>query len=293
MTRNLFKIIVALTAAVALLLLAAVFFVFHQSGPLAALPTPNGYDNFVKAGQALAGNFYDWPKMEADQLRPLLQTNAEALTLLRTGLGRECAVVPDFNEQLTNHFTALSTFKGLAQLLAAEGRLAELEKRTNAAARCYTESIRFGIKSAQHGVMIDVLVGLACENKGAMALEKLLPQLDAATSRELAHLLEANLETCDSAETVLQSEKGWALRTYGVRGVVSAILNHPQLRKNRLAFISKYNVQQSRTQQILLNLASHAYEMETGHRPTSPSDLVPLYLKAIPAKSAAFPLPKS
>jgi hypothetical protein len=289
MTRKLIKIIAAFAVVAGLFLLAAVLIASRPTGPQSALPNPNGYDDFVKAGESLLGSHSDWSKMDAAQLRALIQTNTATLKLLRAGLAHECAIPPDYSGQLTNHFTALSTFKSLAQLLAAEGRLAELEKRTNDAARSYAEGIRFGLKSARRGVLIDALVGLACENLGAMPLEKLLPRLEANTCRELARSIEASQAARESAEDVLQSEKNWAFRTHGVRGVVSALFTFPQMRKTRLAFISKYNAQQSRTRQLLLNLASRACELDTGHPPTAPTDLVPKYLKAIPAKPAASP----
>ena len=43
-----------------------------------------------------------------------------------------------------------------------------------------------------------------------------------------------------------------------------------------------FEKQQSQTRQLIIDLAARAYELDKGHRPTSVTDLVPDYLKAIP-----------
>jgi hypothetical protein len=44
----------------------------------------------------------------------------------------------------------------------------------------------------------------------------------------------------------------------------------------------KFKEQQTKTRQLLIDLAARAYELDKGHHPASPADLVPDYLKAIP-----------
>jgi hypothetical protein len=44
----------------------------------------------------------------------------------------------------------------------------------------------------------------------------------------------------------------------------------------------KFKEQQLKTRQLLIGLAARAYELDKGHHPASPADLVPDYLKAIP-----------
>jgi hypothetical protein len=44
----------------------------------------------------------------------------------------------------------------------------------------------------------------------------------------------------------------------------------------------KFNGQEKKTHQLIIDLAAHAYVLENGHRPASVANLVPDYLKAVP-----------
>src|SRR4029077_9002226 len=181
----------ALFAAV----LVAVAVVLTLRQPASApppLPQPNGYDDFLKASGLTAGDFSNYPVMTADELRPMVATNAEALRLVRIGLKRECRVPLTYSAtNFQAHIPDLAGIKRLAQLLAAEGRLAELKQRPADAAESYLLTIRLGQASSRGGLMIHCLVGIAVQAIGANPAEKLLPKLDAKTCRQFAAALEA------------------------------------------------------------------------------------------------------
>ncbi len=88
----------------------------------------------------------------------------------------------------------LSTLKRLAQALAAQGQLAELEKHPAAAAESYLTAIRLGVAGSRGGLLIDSLVGTAVEAIGSAGLEKLVPMLDAKQCCQTV----AALESCDA-----------------------------------------------------------------------------------------------
>jgi len=79
--------------ALLLLGLALAALVFTSSRPPAAsspLPSPNGYDDLIKAGGIIDRS--DYSLMSQAEIEALVRTNAEALKLARTGLSRECRV---------------------------------------------------------------------------------------------------------------------------------------------------------------------------------------------------------
>ena len=121
--------------------------------PLPPLPNPNGYDDFVKAQKLVVGNPADFERGSLEELRKHLAENAEVLRLVQEGLTKRCRVPISYS---TNHLVlrSLSDVKKLARLLEAAGRLAELERRTNDAARIYLETIRYGEESCRGGVMM-------------------------------------------------------------------------------------------------------------------------------------------
>jgi hypothetical protein len=140
------------------------------------LPNPNGYDDFIKAGEAVLGNWDVFPDLDHDSLRDLVSTNAEPLRLLRLGLTRQCVLPMD--TALTNTagmMNKLARMKRLVHVLAAEGRLREMENQPAEATQSYVDAIRFGNEMSRGGVLITRLVGIACEGIGYAPLAKLAP----------------------------------------------------------------------------------------------------------------------
>ena len=96
------------------------------------------------------GTTYDFGKMSQAELVSAVSTNEEALKLVRAGLSHECRVPDDYSaEYVDKLLTDLSSMKKLALLFGAEGRLAELEGRTNDAIKIYLDgrSFRAGMQS--------------------------------------------------------------------------------------------------------------------------------------------------
>ena len=253
--------------------------------PIASLPNPNGYDDLVKAGKMVTADVGDYDKIDEAQLRELVATNAEALQLLRTGLSNQCRVpAQQFSQtNMENHLNELAGFKKLAQVLAAEGRLAEMDGHPRVATKSYLDVFRFGTESARGGVIIDQMVGVAIEAIGVAHLQKLVDQLDAKSCHETA----ATLETLDSQgltwQQVMQQERDWSRRAYpGVRYELVRLMSRNSLNKDFQKVEDKFNKQQMKARQLTVDLAARAYELDKGHRPVNIADLVPDYLKAVP-----------
>jgi len=170
---------------------ALMAFTTARPPPRPPLPIPNGYDDFLAAGRALAGDLNDSSTLDHDALRELIASNAEPLRLVRLGLTRKCAL-PD--DPLSANFGVIAreliAIKKLANLLQAEGHLAEMENRSGDAARSYVDTIALGNQMSGGGVVITRLVGIACESIGTIPLIKLLPRLNCEQTRPLISELE-------------------------------------------------------------------------------------------------------
>src|SRR5437879_1005470 len=184
-----------------------------RPAPPAPLPNPNGYDDLVKAQKLMVVYTGDVTRASAEQLREHLAKNVEALKLIRAGLTRQCRIPITFS---TNYLflRSLADVKKLVWLLEAQGRLAELEHRTNDAAGIYVEAIRYGQESGRGGVMIDRLVGIACEALGINRLQQAAGGLDASTCRETIKMLQEIDRTREPVADVLRMEREWIRRTY-------------------------------------------------------------------------------
>jgi hypothetical protein len=274
----LITILVALLAVIALLV-----FKTGKAPSAPPLPQPNGYDDLVKAGGMLWGRELDYTTMSETELSGLVGTNSEALKAASTGLSHECRVPPDYVALTSGaHLSDLRCFKGLAQAFAADGRLAEAENRPGDAAAAYLTDIRLGQQAARGGVMIDSLSGLACEAIGTERLGNLVPTLDAGQCRETAAALEAVESRRESPSAVLEQEKAFARRAYGLKGEMVRLLTFRSIRQREQRYAAKVAQQQARNCRLLIDLAVRAFELEQGRRPATLDELVPTYLKAIP-----------
>jgi hypothetical protein len=268
--------------AVIVVNVAIIAYVFLGSGtpPAQLLPNPNGYDDFVRAGQMVKGDPDNYAQMSKQELAALVATNAGTLKLLRLGLSRECVMPVQYE---TNYhekvITELSSFKAMALLLRGEGLLAELEGRSNDAANIYLEGTKFGQESTRGGLLMSKLVDVACESIAMYPLTRLMPGLGAEQCRETAKVLESIDTKEEPLPEILQREKLWTRETFGFKmQLVGSLFNGPI----HDTAVSRMQTTQHTRRKLMIDFAARAYELEKGKPPQSVTDLVPDYLKAVP-----------
>jgi len=253
------------------------------------LPNPNGYDDFVQAAQFAVGNGGDLSLSQGD-LRELIVKNAEALRLVRQGLTRSCRVRVDFTAaNFSPHMSDLAGMKRLVWLLVAEGRLAEMGHRTNDAIRIYLESIRFGQEASRGGLVIDRLVGIACQATGVEPLKRIVHSLHTSECHEAMRTLEKIQGSEESVEEIMHHEKEWSRRNRRLLDVIRYMIatrSFNPMQQTRAQLTAKMQLIQPMLDRLMIDLAVRAYELEHGQPPTSVNELVPDYLNAIPVDPA-------
>jgi len=259
------------------------FLVLRPVPPLPTLPNPNGYDDLLAAAKLASTNTGGYARMTVFQLRPVVEANADALSHARDGLDEQCAVPVEYSQGARRNKTGdYVKLRLLGQAFAAEGRLAELEKRPDAAARSNADMMRLGAATEHGGILWDAMVGCAIESTGSTGLQKFVNQSDANTCRETATALEAVDEVRPSWPDVLQQEDDWIRRTFGARAVLVEFVYHRQMKRNGPKAQRVFQAEQLKARRLMIDFASRAYELDKGHRPASAADLVPDYLKAVP-----------
>jgi len=289
MRRKLRTLLLTLVAVVFLIFFALIALTASRPPPLTPLPNPNGYDDFVTAGAMLADDLPGWQElrdMGEAELRtafatPGLSKHREALALTKVGFGRTCQVPLDYSSTTGIHLGELAAFKRLAYAFIAQGKLAEMENRNADAAESYLDAIRLGHEPARGGVIIDFMVGLTIEQQGLAYLARLAPKLDTKCCREMALALDAIDLRSESPETMLQQEKEWARRTYGMSGQITRLLNYRMKRQSEQKLAGRMKAQQDQRRSLAVKLAARAYELETGHLPKRLEQLVPNYLRHV------------
>jgi hypothetical protein len=274
---------VVLTVIVVNLLIIAYVFLGNGMPPPPPLPNPNGYDDFVKAGQMVKGNPSTNDTMSKEGLTALIATNAEALRLLRLGLSQECREPVEYTTNYTSQLLPeLGSIKQLIFLLLAEGRLAEMDGRTNEAAEIYLEGIRYGAELGHGGLLISELVSIACENGAMSRLQRLTDCMTAVKCREITGVLEMVDDREEPIADTLEQERLWSRKTFGLRGQIESLLMYKQRASSTARVVAKIQKTQFRRRQMILDFAARAYELEKGKPPQRIADLVPEYLKAVP-----------
>jgi hypothetical protein len=284
MPRRVRVLLVALVVIVMLTALGLVLFTVGRTPPLSPLPSPNGYDDLVKASKAVVGKVGDFPTLDRDSLDALVSTNGESLRLLRLGLTRQCVMPMDAS--LTNdagRISQLADMKRLVQLVVAEGRLREMENRRADAARGYTEAVRFGNEMSRGGFLITRLVGVACESIGCNALTKVVPKL----SRQEVRSVLTELEKVEAGRVtwaeVLRNER--CFTRYQLRNRINPIMWAMAWWQSRQAMEraeTKHNVVIAHERLLAAELALRCYLSEQGRVPARLDDLVTNYLSKVP-----------
>jgi hypothetical protein len=266
-----------------ILVIAALGFVIYLVPARQPVPKPNGYDDFVAAGEAVSGQVGDFRVLEYDELENLISANAQSLRLVRVGLTRQCRA--PIETGLTNGpaLSGLAAIKGLALLLAAEGRLYEMDNRPGDAARSYLDAIRLGNEMSRGGMLITRLVGVACEAIGYQPLAKVVPALN----REDDHILIAQLEQIDAHRVT------WAEVKQGER---ECVRQHFREHLNPITLVAgwwntrqavakaeaRHKTAMAHERLLATELALRCYQCDKARAPTSLDDLVTNYLLKVP-----------
>jgi hypothetical protein len=278
-TRTWVFVLAAVLAMVVLLIIT-----LGPSSAPAPLPNPNGYDDFLKAAAATTGDVGNYPAMSNAALRELVTTNAEALRLLRIGLTRKCAVPPD--TALTNisgMISDLAGMKRLAQLLAAECLLHQQDNQPIQAIRAALDAIQFGNEISRGGVLINRLVGVACEAIGRAPLARLAPSLTTEQARQVITELEKIDSTRVTWDEVCRAEGRYARHYLSANPnpIVWAV-GWWQNRAAKKRASDRHNTVIAQERLLAAELALRCYCPDKGSAPAHLEDLVPGYLAKVP-----------
>jgi hypothetical protein len=273
--------LIALVVVFGLAILTAFVWFTSRTKQLPPLPSPNGYDDFIKASRAVSANVGYYREMDHDSLRGLVSTNAESLRLFRMGLTRQCVMPMDLMP--INNLSYLADMKKLAQLLAAEGRLREMDNQPADAAHSYADAIRFGNEMSRGGFLITRLVGIACEAIGCGALARVAPKL----GREDARLVLSELEKVDTSRVTwaeVRRQENYFMRSQLRHQWNPIVWARGWWQNRQMLGISetKHQTMIAHERLIAGELALSCYQLEHGHPPARLEELATNYLSNVP-----------
>jgi hypothetical protein len=282
---------VVLTVAVCLTIAAAITVrnaMKSRARPPQPLPTPNGYDDLIRAGTFVTGavpNQGQFKTAKVEELKSWVAANAEALKITREGLARPARVVVVYQQDLTPMLDHSSNCRQLSRLLSAEAEIAIREGRPVDAGHSLLDGFRLGQAAGRGGLLIDRLVGIAIERVSLDGLARVHDDLPPDELRAIvAALLEADAKRETFAE-VINAEVYWAEQSVPYLILLQFRLSGMDKKLLEPAYnsaSSAYQAAQTLLRREALAMARRRYLLEKKAEPKESSELVPDYLPEIP-----------
>ena len=154
--------------------------------------------------------------------------------------------------------------------MISEGRLAETENRFDDAAKSYLDAVRVSHAAARGtrgGVLVDETLGIAVESLGLEQLKRLPGRLDAQSCRETATALEDGGAQRQTWSQVMQQEHVWSRGTFGAGSKLMSLIYRPVRERNYQRAVQKANATEKLQNQLLVNFAARAFQLEKGQAP--------------------------
>jgi hypothetical protein len=265
-------------------MLFGLFFLRDGAAAFPPLPVPNGYDNFVVAGNLMSEDTNDASTMDIEPLRAFIATNDASLRLLHLGLTRTCSVhAAEVLTNIANWSSDILATKRLAQFGIAVGRLAELEGRTNDAATVYVTGIRYGNEISRGGFLIHRLVGIACEAMARSRLTSVVTNLSKIDMRGIIHSLEKlETEAVSWAEIIANERMFGREAAWQIKNPIMIVQSWWSLRPAIKKAKGKHLRASAQRRLLLVELALRCHAVTHEEPPTELSELVPEHLARVP-----------
>ncbi len=276
---------------ICLLLVAVVGVLLLYTSPSSfpPVPQPNGYDALTRAASKLRRPPETMKKISTERLAEEMVGNRAALEELRRALQVPGVVPVRMSESWFDvHTTELMNLKAAAVVMDADAELRSRRGDTNGALLSALDGLRLGQAVQRGGVLIDFLVGSACEAIAVRRLTNLMAGLGVEDCKQALLALQEHEARRDSLEAVQKREKEWSRRTFGVLKRIEMAIRSRSLRPDKnLDFlmpnvVKDYNSRTREVRLVLLRMAARAQTLERGIAPAKAADLVPAYLQRLP-----------
>ena len=278
----------SLALAAVVVLVFALLLVARRPEPL---PNPNGYDDFVAAGNMVVGKPGDVATNDPAALAAFAAQNTGVAARVRAGLTHESHLAVALNpEWIGTHLKELVAVKKAANALQLLARHQESEGRLAEAVTLQLDRLRLALAGARCGVLIDYDVCTAVELGALQDLQKLTDRLDAALCHQVVKSLRDSETTRETRENALHRQhqwawlgSGWWQSWNGIRGMAKDVfrLTNDALNPTNSTTTKEGKILRLR-HDLSLALARRAFTLEQGHPPASDAELVPAYLPALP-----------
>ncbi len=253
---------------------------------LEPLPSPNGYDEFVRAAQLSVwanGHF-----LEGNELRTHLEKNQEPLRLIRKALSHQWRQPSIQDPSHPGPLLGMEYFNKVTGLLSDERRFAIEAGRTDHALLITTDLLRIAHLFPIGGFLSDKNWSLLLEEQCLSDFGELEPATSGTSIQKLISTLIQMETAAEPHEMAVTRNRAFLENAWTFTERVA------EMWKNRTLFPS-HDFMSSESdlvdamhrtarlrRQLMIRLATHIYQLEKGTPPRQISDLVPNILPMIP-----------
>jgi hypothetical protein len=249
-----------------------------------SLPVPNGYDDLVSTLPIMPQQPNDVRTLDATNLRLLVSSNAHGVSKVREAFSKDWAVPVSVGEEYMLTVTSnVMLTRTLARALCAEGKLAELEGRTNDALSAYMDCIQLGQKGSRGGLLIHNLVGVACKGMGVKEMWKIIPTSSTPALRRVLSALLKMEASSESAETIIDRDRDWSRGSMGWFWFsVQSISMRSTLQQTRASTRVSHQQGEAKLRLLRTDVALELFRRKNERYPFNLTELVPEFLEEAP-----------
>ncbi len=253
------------------------------------LPNPNGYDDFLAAVNLLPSNMivnggnFDADTATIGQLQAAENELLPAIERVRKGLEKPAWKQVDYSSsELT--IPDLQSYRSIARGLSANGKLAERQNDVKKAADTYLELMQFGESIGRGGLMIDVLVGMACTGIGCHGLYDVRNDVAPDDCIGIASRIAELENRLEPVEDVIHRDRVWTQHAYGWQAHLMQYLESESEKNSwtNYSFISADRLNHAILRLLQLEFALRAWKAEHGEWPESLAQMAPALISEVP-----------
>jgi len=228
----------------------------------------------------------DFESRSNQVLAAYLQENSTALELARKGMAVSCVVPVEYTQTwIASQTSMMMRARDLGHAFEIEAILHQREGDMDQALSSALDLVRMGFALGNRGVLINSMVSSACELQGVYVITNLLDHLNSSQCRSAIRVLEELDRQREPMDALFARERRWSVRTGGYLEYVKFMVEQRSLRPEKHVWNSLAELQSRLRQlrQFRIQIAARAFELDHGRAPAMSSELVPAYLKNLPA----------
>ena len=248
-----------------------------------AIPDQNKFEELSKATESLDQSKVTtdtWDTNTVAEMQAFVAANEPLINRIR-GASRGPIRTPIIYGD-SDSLMRTGNLRAACQALLMRARLFNAEGDSQAAASCRMDLIELGRNISNSGLIIDMLVGIAYQQSGEVALSEQLVASLPTNAIDLIRRLKGIEQNKPNFEQIAKNDREWTIRSDRWWSRFSIRCEEIAGRDEQSTYRKALRDSNCRLQVLLAELAIRQFRQDHNRLPSSLSKLVPEYLKTVP-----------